>query len=21
MQYNTSELCDFYADLIDVVDP
>ena len=21
MQYNTSELCDFYADLIDVIDP
>lgn len=21
MQYNTSELCDFYADLVDVVDP
>jgi len=21
MQYNTSELCDFYSDLIDVVDP
>ena len=21
MQYNTSELCDFYADLIDVLDP
>ena len=21
MQYNTSELCDFYADLVDVIDP